>query len=534
MDRTLDLLELLPVGIFVTDKNGQMTYVNQALVSMVGYPREELIGRSPRIWKSGNHTLGFYKQLWQTILSGRKWDGIIQNKKKDGTIYWQATEIIPLKQGEDLQGFLAVARDVSYEYYQQQQVLDYYEQLYMDVLNHVRVGIAIFSGDRSLMYINPQLKRWLGENGGVEVCAVSLMEVPFVSCCVDKAFCQGQLGEITVELNGGFFRVTTFPMRLDGKVTSVVVVFVDITKEKTVERELALYKEFLEQEIENRTYALTQAKRRLELQAMELTEAHENLKVLYEELKEKNRQLRYLDQLKTEFVFTVSHEIRTPLTTIREGVALILDRVFGEITAEQEDILRTVLADIDRLSRIVSDFLDIAKIESGRLALDKREVDLSELLQGCLKSFVPVAEGKGLELISEVEEGLLSQCDPDRINQVLVNLLGNALKFTEEGFIRVEAKRSEDGRWVQVVVEDTGPGIPDEDKEKVFDKFYQVGRKAGPGPQGTGLGLPISKRLVELHGGQMWVEDRPGGGSRFCFTLPLEEVRSYVQDTGSR
>ncbi len=518
----LRLLELMPVGVVLTDLEGRILYANPAMRSIVGYTDEEMLGNRPSLWKSNNHTYGFYKEIWQTISSGRKWQGMIQNKRKNGDLFWAALDIAPIIEQEDLVGYMGIMRDISKEYNEQQQAMEYYENLYLHLLDSVEVGIGLINRYRHLIYLNRQCKRWLGEKDSLQEYMSALLEMPFVSCCIDKTFSDKQKHELTIEINGGTFEVTSFPIvHGDKGLNGIVFVMVDITKEKAIEKELDLYREFLEQEVENRTYALQLAKRDIEMQAMEIREAHENLKVLYDELKEKNQQLEELDKLKTEFIFTVSHELRTPLTTIREGVALVLDRELGPLTEEQIDMLSTVLEDVDRLTRIVSDFLDFSRIESGRLVLDIREVSVRDMVEQAVRSLQPLAEVKGIELRSECED-LLCQCDRDRILQVLLNLIGNAIKFTEMGYVQVRSFSQ--GNEIWFCVEDTGPGVPDEFKEKIFDKFFQVGRGDRPGSQGTGLGLPISKGLIELHGGQIWVEDREGGGSRFYFIIPSEKL----------
>ncbi len=516
------LIEKLPVGLIVTDIDGRILFANPMMSQIVRYSVEELIGAKPNLWKSGNHTRGFYKELWEKILSGKVWEGTIQNKRKDGEVYWAWLHIAPLFDGSgNLYGFMSVQRDISQEVIQQQQLLDYYEQLYMSAIDNLGIGVGFLGCDRSLVYLNKQARRLLGGSQlSMEEYMQNLIEIPFVMCCLDKTYRTNQPYEMVIELNGGYFRFSTFPM--DSKNNklgkSLIFALIDITKEKTIEKELEMYKEYLEQEVENRTYALSLAKKRLEEKTLELRQAHENLKVLFEEVKAKNEELQQLDQLKTEFVFTVSHELRTPLTTIREGVALVLDKVLGGITDEQQETLEMVLSDIDRLTRIVNDFLDISKIESGKLELEKDYVDVGQFVSELLKSFAPVAEAKGLSLLKEIGVNKRLYCDKDRVSQVLVNLISNAIKFTDEGYIKVIAEELPEG--VVFCVEDTGVGIPEDELPNIFDKFHQVGRSNRAGEQGTGLGLAISKGLVELHGGRMWVESTEGQGSRFCFTIP--------------
>lgn len=243
---------------------------------------------------------------------------------------------------------------------------------------------------------------------------------------------------------------------------------------------------------------------------------------MLEELENKNRELFKLDNLKSEFVSVVSHELRTPLSIIKEGVSLVLDGVIGEISPTQNKVLATSRNNIDRLSRIINSLLDISKIESGKVELKKKAVDLKVLIKNVVALFETKARERGLEIkVSLPPEEKLNLClDEDRIIQVFTNLIGNSLKFTERGYIGISLV--DKGSEFEFTVSDTGIGISAEDLPKVFRKFMQFGRVAGNGEKGTGLGLSIAKGLIELHDGRIWVESEPGKGSKFIFTLPKD------------
>jgi len=243
---------------------------------------------------------------------------------------------------------------------------------------------------------------------------------------------------------------------------------------------------------------------------------------LVNKLKETNEKLKELDQLKSEFLSTASHELRTPLTIIREFIALVHDGVTGPLTEEQQDCLASALSNCDRLGSIINDLLDLQRIESGRLILERRKVDLQALSARCINDFKPACEKKQQRLSLDNDAGVrYALCDEEKILQVLVNPIGNAHKFTpEEGSLSVRIAGGVDG-MAQIVVEDDGPGIDPEDQERIFDKFTQINRNAGPGKKGTGLGLAITRRIVELHDGVITVESAEGEGCRFIFTLPL-------------
>ena len=261
------------------------------------------------------------------------------------------------------------------------------------------------------------------------------------------------------------------------------------------------------------------AKDELESQAWGLKKTNEAIKLLYKELEGKNKQLKELDQLKSDFISTVSHELRTPLTSIREGVSLVIDETTGQINQDQQRFLSIAQTNIDRLARLINDLLDISRIEAGRIKMDRQLIDMVRTVKDVLETFKPQAAQKGLILEAKCP---LKTCqiyaDRDKMIQVFSNLINNALKFTEKG--RITINGTDKGDYLQISVADTGKGIPKEELEAVFDKFKQVGRKTGPGAAGTGLGLAICRGIIEAHGGKIWAESQgKGKGSKFTFTL---------------
>jgi len=240
-----------------------------------------------------------------------------------------------------------------------------------------------------------------------------------------------------------------------------------------------------------------------------------------ERLRKANEKLKEYNQLKNEFISTASHELRTPLSIIMGAIRLVLDEIPGKIVEEQRDVLATATENVQRLSRIVDSLLSISRIESGKLDLRKTVVNICELIKDTVSNYEPLAQEKGLRLDCEVPEQSVDIClDPDRIKEVLINLISNSIKFTHEGG-RVKIICTEQDKEILVSVQDSGVGIAKEDIPKLFDKFTQFGRKAGPGEKGTGLGLAIVKKLVEIHGGKIKVESEVGQGTIFTISLPL-------------
>jgi len=240
-----------------------------------------------------------------------------------------------------------------------------------------------------------------------------------------------------------------------------------------------------------------------------------------ETLKDVNEKLTEYNQLKDEFVSTASHELRTPLFIIMGAIRLILDEIPGKIVEEQRDVLATAMENVKRLGRIVDSLLNISRIESGRLDLQKTVVNICELIKSTVSDYQPLAQENGIHLACEVPQKSVDIClDPDKTKEVLMNLISNSLKFTpENGWVKVVCAER-DGE-VLVSVQDSGVGIAKEDIPKLFDKFTQFGRKAGPGEKGTGLGLAIAKKLVEMHGAKIEVESELGRGTTFTISLPL-------------
>lgn len=238
------------------------------------------------------------------------------------------------------------------------------------------------------------------------------------------------------------------------------------------------------------------------------------------ELDAANRALQKVGELKDGFVGTVSHELRTPLAMIKEGVSVVLDGVAGELNAKQKKMLGIAFNNIDRLGHIVNNILDISKIESGKMEIQRGLINFTSVVFEVAEAFEPVARQKGLELKRNFsrEKEIKIFADKDGIAQVLNNLISNAMKFTANGHIEISI--DEDGDSVICAVSDTGRGFSKEEMSKVFNKFQQFGRISGPGEKGTGLGLSICKGIVEMHNGKIWVESEPDKGSRFIFRLP--------------
>jgi signal transduction histidine kinase len=233
------------------------------------------------------------------------------------------------------------------------------------------------------------------------------------------------------------------------------------------------------------------------------------------------KRLRNLDKLKSDFVSNVSHELRTPLTAVKASVDNMLDGLTGPLNEKQGRYLTRIKSNTDRLSRLINDLLDLSRIEAGRIDIKPTVFSLEALAKEVIESLRSTVVDKLIDLEVDCEEsGVTAWADRDKITQVLMNLVGNAVKFTSSrGKVAVVIGKNGDG-WMRVSIADTGPGIPQEELNRIFDKFYQLAQLDKPKSKGTGLGLAISKALVQMHGGKIGVESEVGKGSTFFFTLP--------------
>ncbi len=234
------------------------------------------------------------------------------------------------------------------------------------------------------------------------------------------------------------------------------------------------------------------------------------------------------DELKSAFVASVSHELRTPLNSIQESLSLLLDQVTGTINAQQEKLVRIASSNIQRLSRLINDLLDLSKMEARKMELARKTFFVDDLVKQNIDTFNAWAKSKQVALECKLHsERIELEADEDRIAQVLTNLTGNALKFSSAGGrITIEAKTiakeaaAGEKKNVQISVQDTGPGIAKKDFTRIFEKFVSLHTAQLQGVSSTGLGLSISKEIVEMHGGKIWGESEMGKGSRFIFEIP--------------
>jgi signal transduction histidine kinase/ActR/RegA family two-component response regulator len=268
-------------------------------------------------------------------------------------------------------------------------------------------------------------------------------------------------------------------------------------------------------ELKARQEELTQLTRELE-------DTNRGVVALYAELDEKADHLRRADDMKSRFLSNMSHEFRTPLSSIRALSKLLLDRIDGELTPEQEKQIGFILKQTESLSELVNDLLDLAKIEAGKIEVRPALFDIGELFSALRGMLRPLLLGERVDLVFEEPQGVqVMETDEAKVSQILRNFISNALKFTEAGEVRISAALLPEENAVRFAVRDTGLGIAPENRQIIFEEFGQVENRLQKRVKGTGLGLPLCRKLALLLGGRIELESEVGAGSTFSVVVPL-------------
>ncbi|MDT8990505.1 PAS domain S-box protein [Curvibacter sp. APW13] len=477
--------------VSITDLQGTITYANDRFCAISGYSREELIGSNHRIVRSGVHDAAVFAGMWDTITRGQVWHGEICNRAKDGHAYWVAATIVPLLGLDGLpEQYIAIRTDITERKAVETKLA---EQLgFVEVLLDA-TPTAIYLKDRHGHYLRfnrafeelfgIERSQWIGKTvfDLVPGDAAQLMHEKDIELFAqdrvqtyEAQFTNRRTGAVR---DGLYWKAPV--KNIDGEITGLVGTILDVTER-------------------NRMAA---------------------------ELRESTLRAEAASQAKSDFLANMSHEIRTPMNGVIGMTELALDT---ELTAVQREYLRTVKNSAHSLMVILNDILDFSKIEAGKLSIESVAFAPRELVRDCLRSLQARAQAKGLRLDHDLPPGLPEQLlgDPVRIGQVLTNLCDNAVKFTAQGSITVTVTALPGAEaahcLLQFSVRDSGIGIPADKQASIFEAFSQADTSTTRQYGGTGLGLTICARLVDLMGGRIWVESEPGAGSTFHFTVRLE------------
>ncbi len=251
-----------------------------------------------------------------------------------------------------------------------------------------------------------------------------------------------------------------------------------------------------------------------------------------QKLIENNEYLKEHDRLKSEFVMTVSHELRTPLTIFKNILSNAMAGVMGKIPPKLQQNLEMADEAISRLTSIIDDFLDVSKLEVGKMKVHPEALCIQTVIKDLIEMIRFITDTKNIQLdLVLPEKDLFINADHEKITRVVNNIIENATKFVPENTGKIVMRVEDKGERLRISIEDNGPGIHGDDKEKVFDRFVQVEKHIGPGKHGTGLGLAICRDLIQLHSGRIWIEDNPGGGAIFRILLPKCDPQTVENET---
>ena len=370
----------------------------------------------------------------------------------------------------------------------------YQSEIFVDIFRHSGPGDthAVWKGTAYLPDLNSLLANFLGKERAEKI----------ISSYAARH-------KISMESKKADARLVTFSEKvLSGVIgsASARIMVSSVTKEEELKINEVMH-------ILRESQQMIELNKELRRKSGELQKATEQLTLV-------NAQLKDMDEVKDEFLYTVTHELRTPLTSIRAMAELVHDNDDMEEEQRQE-FLAGIIKETERLSHLITQVLNLERYESGRQQLNLTPVLLNTLISDSIRSVTGMALEKKINIEKQIPDSMfLIRCDADLIQQVMNNLLSNAIKFAAEKTGQVKVGLFSNDDELQIWVEDNGKGIDRELHELIFDKFFQARNQTLKKPQGSGLGLAISKKIIEMHRGKIWVESEEGKGSRFIFTLP--------------
>lgn len=496
--------------VSVADRSGKILDINDKFTEISQYRRDELVGQDHRVLNSGYHPHDFFRLMWATIGHGQVWHGEVKNRRKDGSFYWVDSTIVPFMDESDrVLRYVSIRTDIT-ERKQADERLQEQRAFYESISETLGEGLYVQDAHGCCVYMNSEAERLLGwqraeflgkpVHDTIHTQTADGAALPGRDCpimlAIQSAGVATMEDQVFVRKDGSVFPVALISraaFAADGRMQSLVVAFSDITERKRTEQTMLAAKEAAEQAA----------------------------------------------QVKGDFLANMSHEIRTPMNGIIGMTNLALDT---ELNADQREYIGLVKSSADALLMVINDILDFSKIESGKMNVESIEFSLESMLRDAVKSMAVRAHQKNLELLLHIACDVPERvrADPGRLRQVLVNLVGNAIKFTERGEVEVSVQLQPGAAsgCVRLLfsVRDTGIGIAAEKFETIFDSFSQADTSTTRKYGGTGLGLTISNQLVQLMGGHIALESTPGQGSRFYFSLdlPVAENRALggYQKTG--
>ena len=555
-------LEAAANAIVIADVEGVIQWVNPAFTRLTGYAIEDALGNHTNILFSGMQDRAFYKNLWDTILAGKVWHGELVNKRKDGSLYHEEQTITPLTDSAGrITHFIGVKQDITDRRLAEEKIRQQVEHL--SALREIDQAISssfdmklslrvILAKTLKLLKVDAAAVLLLNHGSGtlefgagqgfrtraLENTSVKISESYAGEAVINRSMVA--INDLSVEpdhkfltgfLKGeGFASYYGLPLIVKGQVIGVLEVF-----HREVARRDQAWLDFFNTLAGQAAIAIdnaqlfTASQRELAERRMaedKLRDSHAELEKRIEErtadLRQVNFELERALRVKDEFLANMSHELRTPLNAVIGLSDSLVEQTAGSLNEKQEKYVVTIRESGQHLLELINDILDLAKIEAGQLTLNQDTIDVATLCQASLRMVRQLALKKNQEVSIELDTDLETiRADERRLKQMIVNLLGNAVKFTpEKGRLGLQVRGDRENNLVRFTVWDTGIGIEENDLPRLFKPFVQLDSNLARKSSGTGLGLALVAKMASMHGGSVGVESQPGVGSRFTVTLP--------------
>jgi len=498
-----DLVETINEWVWEVDQEGIYTYVSPRIKELLGYEPKEVIGKTSFDLMPPDEAERVVK-LFGGIIDSQESFERLENIKihKDGRRIMLETSGVPIFDTErNFLGYRGIDLNIT-ERKQIEKALRQSKEKYQMLVEKMDEGVLLEDTKGLISFVNPRIVEMLGYT-----------ENELLGKHWNHFYAKKDLGKVTIESKKHSKKVSstyeTSLLAKDGNLIPVIVtatsllskhekyegvlcVFTDITERKIAEEALVKARNSLAEKVEERTKELFKA----------------------------NIKLKELDNLKSMFLASMSHELRTPLNSIIGFTKWLLMGMEGELNEKQTKQLNMVKSSAIHLLDLITDILDISKIEAGKVDLASEKFEIAEVVNEVVTGVLPLAQDKGLNLISNVPEGVILTSDKRRIKQIIINLTSNAIKFTDQGDVKIEVKLL-NNKDLEFVVSDSGIGIKKKDLEKLFQPFQQIDMSSTKKHQGTGLGLYLCKKLLDLFHGDISVTSHLGKGSEFKFIIPI-------------
>ena len=512
-------------AIYMLDARGIIESWNPGAARIKGYSADEIVGRHfSSFYTDEDRAAGLPEQHLETAAAKGHVELEAWRLRKDGSRFWADVVISALYDSSgNVRGYAKVTKDITEQRKAREErerlvsAIDSQRRLFEAVVEHAPAGIAIYDGETCrVKWANPTYRERLGDPyKSMDIVGRRLQEIfpgAEQAGIVDTFRRVASTGvphfEPEQELVGltkgtTYWRWSLLPLATaDHATPDLMILVVDITDQVTARRQI--------QEL-----------------ADQLAEERRSLSAINQELDLRNREVERANRLKSEFLASMSHELRTPLHSIIGFSELLSEQESGDLNPKQARQLDHILRGARHLLSLINDILDLSKIEAGRLELHPESFLAQPAISEVLTTIEPMASAKQIRIDNRIDPRLVLWADRLRGKQILYNLLSNAVKFTPAGGC-VSISSSIHDEYVEIAVHDTGIGIPLEEQRAIFDEFHQAASTTKGVREGTGLGLAITRRLVEKHGGEIWVDSKPGEGSCFTFNLPLASSGATV------